>query len=126
MKVINDLLGYENLKIVQDDEGFCFSLDSVLLANFVSIKKDARKLLDLGSGSAPMPLIIAHKYIKKDLIIYGIELQKQIYEMAVESVRLNNLDDKITLINDDIKELNKHFSFGSFDVIISNPPYFKV
>ena len=59
MKVVNSLLNYSNLKIVQDDEFFNFSLDSVLLPNFVTIKKDTKKILDLGTGNAPIPIILS-------------------------------------------------------------------
>jgi tRNA1(Val) A37 N6-methylase TrmN6 len=122
MKVVNDLLDYSNLKIVQDDEWFNFSLDSVLLPNFVKIKKNDKKILDLGTGNAPIPMILS---TMTDADIYGIELQKEVYELAVESLKANNLQDRIKIINDNIKNLDKYFEPNSFDVIVSNPPYFK-
>ena len=124
MKVINDLLGYDNMKIVQDDEYFNFSLDSVLLPNFIELKKDTQKILDLGTGNAPIPLIFS--CLNESAHIYGVEIQKKIYDLAVESVKMNNLEDRITLINDDMKNLDKYFDINSFDVIVSNPPYFKL
>ena len=124
MKVINDLLDYNNLKIVQDNDYFNFSLDSVLLPNFVNIKKDCKKILDLGTGNAPIPMIFSCLY--KNIKIYGIEIQEKVYKLAKESVELNHLEDRIELINDDIKNLDKYFEVGSFDVIVSNPPYFKL
>ena len=123
MKVINDLLDYCNLKIVQDDEYFNFSLDSVLLPNFVNIKKHAKKILDLGTGNAPIPMILS---TLTDAEIYGIELQKEIYDMAVESVKINKLENRIKLINDNMKNLDKYFEANSFDIILCNPPYFKL
>ena len=124
MKVINDLLDYNSLKIVQDNDYFNFSLDSVLLPNFVNIKKDCKKILDLGTGNAPIPMIFSCLY--KDVKIYGVEIQKNIFELAKESVKLNHLEDRIELINDDMKNLDKYFDINSFDVVVSNPPYFKV
>ena len=122
MKVVNDLLDYSNLKIIQNDEWFNFSLDSVLLPNFVKINKNAKKILDLGTGNAPIPMILS---TMTDAEIYGIELQKEIYELAVESLKINKLEDRIKIINDNIKNLDKYFEPNSFDVIVSNPPYFK-
>ena len=122
MKVVNDLLNYSNLKIVQDDDFFNFSLDSVLLPNFVKINKGTKKILDLGTGNAPIPMILSTMTSAK---IYGIELQKEIYDLAIESLKINNLEDRIEIINDNIKNLDKYFEPNSFDVIVSNPPYFK-
>ena len=122
MKVVNDLLNYSNLKIVQDDNFFNFSLDSVLLPNFVKINKGTKKILDLGTGNAPIPMILSTMTSAK---IYGIELQKEIYDLAIESLKINNLEDRIEIINDNIKNLDKYFEPNSFDVIVSNPPYFK-
>ena len=123
MKILNDLLDYNDMKIYQDDEYFNFSLDSVLLANFVSLRSRIKNVLDMGTGNAPIPLIMTTRTEAK---IYGIELQKEIFDLAKESVSINKLDDKIELINDDIKNLRKYFEQGFFDVITCNPPYFKV
>lgn len=123
MKVINDLLNYKNMKIVQDDECFNFSLDSVLLPNFVTIHNNTKKILDLGTGNAPIPMILT---TMTDAEIYGIELQKEIYEMAEESIKMNNLQDRIKIINDNMKNLDKYFEPNSFDIILCNPPYFKL
>lgn len=95
MKVVNDLLGYKNFKIVQNDEWFVFSLDSVLLPNFVRLNKSDKAILDIGTGNAPIPLILS---TKTDAIIYGIEIQKDVYDMAVESVNLNSCSNQIKLI----------------------------
>lgn len=123
MKVINDLLDYKNMKIVQDEEYFNFSLDSVLLPNFVTLNTRINRILDLGTGNAPIPMILS---TRTNVPIYGIEIQKEIYEMAVESIEMNHLENQITIINDDMKNLDKYFEINSFDVIVSNPPYFKL
>ena len=80
--------------------------------------------MDLGTGNAPIPMIFSCLY--KDVDIYGVEIQENIYELAKESIELNHLEDRIKLINDDMKNLDKYFDINSFDVIVSNPPYFKV
>lgn len=123
MKVVNDLLNYSNLKIVQNDDYFNFSLDSVLLPNFIKINSNVKKILDLGTGNAPIPMILS---TMTDAEIYGIEIQKEIYDLAVESIKINNLEKKITLINDNMKNLDKYFAPNTFDIIVSNPPYFKI
>ena len=124
MKVINDLLGYDDLKIVQNPEWFSYSLDSVLLPNFVTLNKDVKNILDLGTGNAPIPMILSTLTDKAN--IYGIEIQKDVYEMAKESIEINKLESRIKLINDDMKKLDQYFEANFFDVIVSNPPYFKL
>lgn len=121
-KVVNDLLGL-NMKIVQDTRWFNFSLDSVLLAHFVTINEGVENILDLGTGNAPIPLFLSRR---TDAHITAVDIQKDCCKLALESIKLNNLEDKITVINEDIKKLKKYFSDGYFDVIVSNPPYFKV
>lgn len=121
-KVINDLVGYENLKIVQCNDYFNFSLDSVLLPNFINIKKEYKNIIDLGSGNAPIPLILS---TKTKASIIGIEVQKEIYDLAIESVKLNKLDSQIQIRNIDIKEVLSQYDSEYFDVVLTNPPYFK-
>lgn len=123
MKVINDLIGYKNKKVVQNTDWFSFSLDSVLLPRFVTINKKAKNILDIGTGTAPIPLILSTRTKAK---IYGVEIQKDVYELALETININNLNNQITLINDDVKNIANYFQSGFFDVIVSNPPYFKI
>lgn len=123
MIVLNDLLNYKNYKIYQDTEMFCFSLDSVLLANFVTVNKKAKKILDIGCGNAPIPLILSTKTNAK---IIGVEIQKEVAFLAKKSVQYNNCGDQIEIINDDINNLYKKYESDTFDVITCNPPYFKV
>lgn len=121
MEVINDLLNYNNLKIVQNTDWFNFSLDSVLLANFVKVNNN-QKIIDLCTGNAPIPLFLSCKTKSK---IIGVELQKEIYDLAVKSIKLNNLEKNIELINGDINDVYKDFETDTFDLITCNPPYFK-
>ena len=122
MKVTNYLLGYKDLKIVQDNEMFNFSLDSVLLPNFVTINKKIDRILDIGCGNAPIPLILSTKTNAK---ITGVEIQKEVYDLAIESVSINEKEKQINLINKDINDYYKEIETDSFDVITCNPPFFK-
>ena len=122
MKVTNYLLGYKNLKIVQDNEMFNFSLDSVLLPNFVTINKNISKILDIGCGNAPIPLILSTK-TKAEIL--GVEIQKSVYELACESIMINNKQDQIKIINQDINDFYKKEETDTYDIITCNPPFFK-
>ena len=123
MEIENRLLNYKNLKIIQNTDYFAFSLDSVLLANFVTINKSTKNIIDFCTGNAPIPLILS---TKTDAKITGVEIQKEIYDLASKSVKINNLEDKIEILNMDIKDLPKIYETDTFDVITCNPPYFKV
>lgn len=118
----NYIFGYPDLYVYQNDDLFKMSLDSVLLSNFVTLKKSGL-ILDIGTGNAPIPIVLSRKTNSK---IIGVEIQKDIYELAVKSVFINNLDNRVELLNKDIKEVYKEFRSDSFDTIVSNPPYFKV
>lgn len=122
MKVTNYLLGYKDLKIVQDNEMFNFSLDSVLLPNFVTLNKKIDRILDIGCGNAPIPLILSTKTNAK---ITGVEIQKEVYDLALESVNINKKENQINIINKDINDYYKEIETDSFDVITCNPPFFK-
>ena len=121
LEVQNDLYCY-GLKIYQDNELFKFSLDSLLLTEFVDIKKSDRKLLDLCSGNAPLPLIIASRH---DIEVTGVEIQKEIYDLALKSIKENNLTN-IKMLNCNVKDLKNYFPGNNFDIITCNPPFFKV
>ncbi len=123
MEVINYLLGYKNLRIIQDPEMFNFSLDSVLLPNFITINKDVENIMDIGCGNAPIPLILSTKTNSK---IIGVEIQKEVAVLATKSVKLNNKEDQITIINNDIKEVEGNYPINYFDIITCNPPFFEV
>ncbi len=123
MQVINYLLGYKNLKIYQDTEMFNFSLDSVLLPNFITINQNTKAILDIGTGNAPIPIILSTKTKAK---IIGVELQKEVSELAQKSVKLNKLENQIKIINGDINEISETFPINSFDIITCNPPFFRV
>lgn len=122
MIVRNRLLNYDDCYIFQDTEYFKFSLDSVLLANFVTINKRDKKILDLATGNAPIPMLLTYRTNAK---IYGVEIQRVIYNLGIISISENNMKEQIKLINDDAKNLINKFDSDTFDAITCNPPYFK-
>ena len=121
-KIINDLVYFDNLKIVQNKNYFNFSLDSILLPNFAPITENTKNILDLCTGNAPVPLVLTTKTNAK---IIGVELQKEVFELAKESVEINNLSTQIELINDNINNIVTKYETDTFDLITCNPPYFK-
>jgi len=106
--------------LIQSPKRFCFGADAVLLSDFAKVKKNDT-VLDIGTGTGIIPILLEAK--TNGEIFYGIEIQKDSAEMAERSVKLNNLDNKIKIINDDIKNLENHFGKSHFDVITTNPPY---
>lgn len=122
MEVINDLLNYNELKIVQNSDWFSFSLDSVLLSNFVKVNNKQR-IIDFCTGNAVIPLFLSTKTKSK---ILAVELQKEVYDLAVKSVNLNKLENQIKILNEDVKNLKNIYETDSFDLITCNPPYFKL
>ncbi len=123
MEDLNYILGYENIKIYQNTDMFKFSLDSILLPNFVTINKTVKNILDIGTGNAIIPIILSLKTKAK---ITGIEIQKEVSTLAVKSVQYNNLEKQIKIINQDIKEYANLQPTESYDLITCNPPYFKI
>lgn len=115
-----DDLQFKGLKLIQDTEGFCFGVDAVLLANFARVKKNT-KVADLGTGTGIIPILIAGK--SRASKIYGVEIQDEVAEMANRSVILNDLEDRVEIVNRDLKEITEVLDKNTFDVITSNPPY---
>lgn len=120
-EVINYLLAYNNLKIIQRKDMFNFSLDTVLLANFCTITKDVKKIVDFGTNNAAIPLILSRRTNKP---IIGVEIQKEAVELAKKNITLNSLDNQIEIVHSDIKEfVNDSIKVG---LVVCNPPFFKV
>lgn len=116
-----DDLEYKGLKIIQNKKGFCFGMDSVLLSDYAkSIKKDSM-VLDLGTGTGILGILLCGKTKLKH--ITGIEIQEEVFDMAKRSISLNNLKDRFDVLNEDIKEISKIFPAESIDAIVTNPPY---
>ena len=118
-----DDLEYKDLKIIQDKEGFCFGIDSVLLSDFAKDIKKQAKVLDLGTGTGIISILLCGKTDLNKII--GVEIQKEVAEMASRSSKLNNLENKFEIINENILNLKNIFENQTFDVIVTNPPYKK-
>lgn len=118
-----DDLEINNLKIIQNPKGFCYGIDSVLLSDFAKKIPNNAKVLDLGTGTGILGILLCGKTNLNK--IYGIEIQGEVSKMAQKSILLNDLSERFEIINDNIKKLNNYFENDSFDAIISNPPYKK-
>ena len=118
-----DDLGINGFKIIQNKEWFCFGIDAVLLANFAkNIKKDSY-VLDLGTGSGIIPTLLCGKTELKKVV--GIEIQKEVCDMAKRSIAYNHLEDRFEIICDTILQLESYYPKQFFDVVVTNPPYKK-
>ncbi len=117
-----DDLEINNLKIIQNKNGFCFGIDSVLLSDFAKNIKKNSNVIDLGTGTGIIPILLSAK--TKANKFCGIEIQKDVAEMAKRSIVLNDLQEKINIINGNIKDLVKEPE--KYDVVVTNPPYMKL
>ena len=115
-----DDLQRNNYKIIQDPNRFCFGMDAVLLSGFARAR-EGEKVLDLGTGTGIIPLLMEAK--TKASHLTGLEIQAESADMAARSVQLNGLSDKIEIVTGDIKEAVRLFGAASFDVVTCNPPY---
>ena len=118
-----DDLEYKGLKIIQNENYFCFGIDSILLSDFAKDLKKDSNVLDIGTGTGIISILLAKKTECKK--IYALEIQKEISEMAGRSVKLNNLENTIEIINDNIKNIEKYLDKNSINAIVTNPPYKK-
>lgn len=119
-----DDLEFKNLKIIQNKDGFCFGIDSILLTDFAKNIKQNSKVIDLGTGTGIIPILLYGK--TKNTKFVGVEIQPEVAEMANRSVKLNLLENNIEILNTNILELSKIYNRGSFDVVTTNPPYKKI
>lgn len=115
-----DDLQRNGYQIIQNLDGFCFGMDAVLLSGFARVKP-GEKAVDLGTGTGIIPILLEAKY--EGLHYTGLEIQKEMADMARRSVALNHLEDKVNIVTGDIKEASRLFGAASFDVVTSNPPY---
>ena len=120
-EVINYLLAYENMKIIQRKDMFNFSLDTVLLANFCTLNKDLNEIVDFGTNNAAIPLLLSRRTDKK---MIGVEIQKEAVELANKNITLNHLENQIEIIHDDIKNYVQNAK--KVKLVVCNPPFFKV
>lgn len=115
-----DDLQRNHLRIIQKTDGFCFGMDAVLLSGFAAVKPGER-VLDLGTGTGIIPILLSAKTEGEHFT--GLEIQEEIAGMAKRSVSMNGLEEKIEIVNGDIKEASRIFGAASFDVVTTNPPY---
>ena len=118
-----DALFGGKLSICQEQKGYRFSLDAVLLAGLTHIRKEDR-VIELGTGCGVIPLVLAYR-AKTERKIAGVEIQPELAELARKNVNENNFGDRIEIYEMDIREISSGFEAGSFDLALSNPPYRK-
>lgn len=111
-----------NLRVLQRKGGYRFSIDAVLLSQFVNLRRN-EKVIDLGTGCGILPLLLSRATEASAFV--GVEIQKSLAELAVKNVTLNHLDGRISILCQDFRKLKASFPPGSFNVVLSNPPYRK-
>ena len=115
---VDDLL-IGKLKIIQSESEFCFSLDAILLAHFVIVKQ-GMNAVDLGTGTGVIALLLAARGAGH---VTGLEFSQSMATMATRSVRLNQLQDKVKIIQGDLCKVKELLPAGHYDLVVSNPPY---
>ncbi len=115
-----DDLQLKNLNLIQKKDGFKFGIDAVLLSDFANVK-NKHKVIDLCTGTGIIPFLIYGKYEPE--IVYGLEIQEDMVEMAKRSVKLNSLEEKVFFLNEDLKNIEFLKKLEKFDVVTVNPPY---
>lgn len=121
MEVLNDILGYKNLKIYQDTDFFSFSLDSIILANYSMLRLRDKNIVDFCTGNGVVPIILSHR-TKSNIL--GVEIQEKLCDLADKSIKINKLEDRVKIVNSDIKIFSQEH-LNEFDLVLCNPPYFK-
>lgn len=118
-EVIDDLM-CRGLKIIQHEDSYRFAIDAVLLSNFVKAGKRDR-VIDLGTGSGVIPLLLSAKTEAREIV--GLEIVKEVYERAKRCVKMNGLEQRISIVHGDLKHATRIFDRESFSVVVTNPPY---
>jgi tRNA1Val (adenine37-N6)-methyltransferase len=118
--ITTETLFYGGLKVLQKEKGYRFSVDAVILAHHIPLK-GVQVAVDLGTGCGIIPLIVAQR--SPSARIYGIEIQKDLAELAAKNVRLNGMEERITIVHGDMKDFGSFLAPGMADVVFSNPPY---
>lgn len=119
-----DDLECKGLKIIQNSQGFCYGIDSVLLSDFAKEIKRNDKVVDLGTGTGILGIILCGKTELSSVL--GVEIQSEVADMAERSIKINNLEKKFTIINENIKNIKEKVMPEKFDVVVTNPPYKKI
>ena len=119
-----DDLEFKGLKIIQNKEGFCFGIDSVLISDYAKNLKKGAKVVDIGTGTGIIGILLCGK--TEISHITGIEIQEEVAEMATRSIKLNNLEEKFEIQNINVKDIFNVIEPNTIDVIVTNPPYMKL
>lgn len=115
-------IGFGDLKLIQNPDYFCYGVDAVILADFAnSICPNAKQIVDMGTGTGIIPIILSHK--NKEASLTGIEVQEDSADMAIRSCKMNSLDERISILLGDISDENTYKGLEA-DVVVCNPPYF--
>lgn len=123
MITLDKFLNLKGVKIYQESTGFKYNLDSILLADFVVHHYKKGKIIDFATGNIPIPLFLNY-HLKQS--ITAVELQREIYDLGVQTIKHNHLEKSIQLLCADVKDLKNYFVQNSFTVVICNPPYFSL
>lgn len=118
-----DDLERNGYQLIQNPEVFCFGIDAILLAHFARVSNAKQKILDIGTGTGIIPIVMHAIYQKGNFT--GVDIQEEMIEMASRSVLLNEIQDDVTMKVMDIKDYKAHYAAGTFDIITCNPPYMK-
>ncbi len=121
-EVMIDFLDKKGMKIIQRTDYFNFSLDSVLVSEFLTINRGTKKIVDLGTGNGSIPMLLSRRCNAK---IIGIEIQEVSADLAKRNINLNNLEEQVTIVHDDMTNWKEHIKNNSVDAVITNPPFFK-
>lgn len=115
-----DDLQCKGYQIIQNKKRFCFGMDAVLLSSF-AFAKEGERVIDLGTGTGIIPILMAAKTEAKEFV--ALEIQSEVAQMASRSVQMNGLEERIHVVEGDIKTASSQFGKAKFDVVTSNPPY---
>ena len=119
-----DDLELNNLRIIQNSKGFCFGIDSVLLSDYAKNLKRDSTVVDIGTGTGIIGILLCAKSQLKH--ITGVEIQSEVANMAKRSIALNHLQDKFNILNMNIKNVFDEIAPNTIDVVVTNPPYMKL
>ena len=121
-----DNTGFGNIRLIQNTEQFCYGIDAVLLATFAAdldkkTYKSSMRIADLGTNNGVVALILSYLTEADELV--GVEVQRAAYEIACKNVTGNGLESRINMVNCDVLDIKNKLEGGSFDTVVSNPPY---
>ncbi len=124
MIVVNELTRDGRLKIVQDTDYGSYTLDSLLLADFVKITRRSKYAIDLCAGNGPIGMLLADR--KQNMTVKVVEIQKQLSEITKQSIEMNELQDRVEAVNSDLKGISDILGKNMHHIVTVNPPYFKM